>query len=62
MPQSTFRKKRSDTRIETIEKKYGRDPGFRGEKELNNFLKEAGYPSLTRLFKGTKNGSSRSCK
>lgn len=62
MPQPTFRKKRSDTRIATIEKKYGRDFGVRGDKELGNFLKETGYPSLTKLLKGTKNGSSRSCK
>lgn len=62
MSEITFRRKRNDTRIATIEKKYGRDFGVRGDKELGNFLRETGYPSLTQLLKGTKNGSSRTRK
>ncbi|MEM9336632.1 MAG: hypothetical protein AAGA35_02150 [Patescibacteria group bacterium] len=52
---SSFRRKRSDTKIGTIEKKYGRDFGVRSDKQLGNFLKEKGYPSLSKLLK-TNNG------
>ncbi len=43
-------KKRSDTKMGTIEKKYGRDFGVRSDKQLGNFLKEKGYPSLSKLL------------
>lgn len=53
-----FRKKRSDTKISTIEKKYGRDFGVRSDKKLDKYLKEKGYPSLSKLLKnGTKRRS-----
>lgn len=45
-----FRKKRSDTKIETIEQKYGRDFGVRSDKKLGNYLKDKGYGSLTELL------------
>lgn len=45
-----FRKKRSDTKIATIEQKYGRDFGVRSDKKLGNYLKEKGYGSLTELL------------
>lgn len=46
-----FRKKRSDTKIGTIEKRYGKDFGVRSDKELGSYLKEKGYKSLSELLK-----------
>ena len=46
-----FRKKRSDTQMGTIEKKYGKDYGVRSDKKLGNYLKEKGYNSLNELLK-----------
>lgn len=51
----TFRAKRSDTKIGTIEKQYNRDFGVRSDKTLGNYLKEQGYPSLSKLLKGDGN-------
>lgn len=45
------RAKRADTHIGTIEKKYGRDFGVRSDKHLGTYLKEKGYPSLSKLLK-----------
>ena len=45
-----FRQKRADTKIGTIEKKYGRDFGVRSDKKLGNYLKEQGFPSLSKLL------------
>ena len=47
----TFRKKRADTKMGTIEKKYGKDFGVRSDKKLGNYLKEKGYNSLNELLK-----------
>ncbi|MFC1608755.1 hypothetical protein ACFL2R_01085 [Patescibacteria group bacterium] len=55
MEKKSFRKKRSDTRMGTIEKKYGRDFGVRSDKKLGNYLKEQGYPSLSKLL-SSENG------
>lgn len=49
-----FRSKRSDTKIGTIEKKYGKDFGVRSDKKLGSYLKEKGYPSLSKLLKNDK--------
>lgn len=49
-----LRQKRADTKIITIEKKYDRDFGVRSDKQLGNFLKEQGFPSLSKLLKETK--------
>lgn len=46
-----FTAKRFDTKISTIEKKYGIDLGVRGDKKLGNYLKEKGYPSLSKMLK-----------
>ena len=46
-----FRSKRVDTKIGTIEKKYGKDFGVRADKKLGTFLKEKGYSSLSQLLK-----------
>lgn len=47
----TITKKRSDTKIGTIEKMYGKDFGVRSDKKLGNYLKEIGYDSLSKLLK-----------
>lgn len=49
--QQSFRRKRSDTRIGTIEKQYGVDLGVRSDKKLGNYLREKGYPSLSQAVK-----------
>ena len=49
--QTTFRQKRSDTKIETVEKQYGKDFGVRGDMKLGTFLEKKGYKSLTQLLK-----------
>lgn len=49
-----IRKKREDTKIGTIEKKYGRNFGVRSDKKLGNYLKEQGFPSLSKLLNGTR--------
>jgi len=51
-----IRKKREDTKIGTIEKKYDRDFGVRSDKKLGNYLKEQGFPSLSKLLDETKRG------
>lgn len=48
---STIRQKRKDTKLGTIEKKYGKDFGVRSDKQLGNFLKDKGYASLSQLLK-----------
>ena len=42
---------RYDTKIGTIEKKYGVDLGARGDMKLGNYLKQKGYKSLSRMLK-----------
>jgi len=37
--------------METIEKKYGRDFGVRSDKQLQNYLDEIGYSSLSELLR-----------
>ena len=52
-----FRRKRSDTRVDTLRKQYGEDfaPGFRGDAHLETVLKRMGADSLSQLLK-TKGG------
>lgn len=50
-----IRKKREDTKIGTVEKKYDRDFGVRSDKKLGNYLKEEGFPSLSKLLDATRN-------
>lgn len=47
----TFRGKRDDTKMGTIEKMYGKDFGVRSDKELGSYLKQKGYQSLSQLLK-----------
>ncbi len=51
-------KKRGDTLVKTIEKKYGVDLDYRSDAKLHTVLKREGLPSLSKLLKMTqkKNG------
>ena len=49
-----IRKKRTDTHIGTIEKKYGKDYGVRSDMHLGNYLRKNGYSSLSALLKNGK--------
>ena len=48
-----IRKKRSDTLVKTIERKYGVDLGVRSDAQLHTALKKRGVPSLSKLLKIT---------
>ncbi len=50
----TYRPVRSDTKVGTVEKRYGVDLGVRPDMKLGTFLKEKGYPSLSRMIKDKK--------
>ena len=56
------RKKRSDTKMRTIEKKYGKDFGVRSDKKLGNYLKDMGYRSLSELLTKSRKSSGRKKK
>jgi hypothetical protein len=45
-----IRRKRTDTKIGTIERKYGKDLGVRSDMKLGSFLKKKGYKSLSELL------------
>jgi len=47
----TIHRKRSDTLVKTIEKKYGVDLNYRSDAQLHTVLKKEGLPSLSRLLK-----------
>lgn len=51
-------KKRSDTLVKTIEKKYGIDLKYRSDAKLHTVLKAEGLPSLSKLLKMTQKKSS----
>jgi hypothetical protein len=50
-----IRRKRGDTRIETIEKEYGVNFGVRSDTKLSTFLKDSGIPSLSKALKKLNN-------
>lgn len=50
----SIHKKRGDTLVKTIEKKYGVDLGYRSDAKLHTILKNEGLPSLSRLLKMTQ--------
>ncbi len=50
----TIHKKRGDTLVQTIEKKYGVDLGYRSDAQLHTVLKKEGVPSLSKLLKMTQ--------
>ncbi|MEK7101686.1 MAG: hypothetical protein AAB882_00840 [Patescibacteria group bacterium] len=51
-------KKRGDTLVKTIEKKYGVDLGYRSDAQLHTILKQEGLPSLSKLLKMTQKRAS----
>lgn len=51
-------KKRGDTLVKTIEKKYGVDLGYRSDTQLHTVLKKEGLPSLSKLLKMTQKNAS----
>lgn len=53
-----FRQKRSDTKIGNIEKQYGVDFGVRSDMKLGAFLKEKGFPSLSKALNRAEKKSS----
>jgi len=46
----SIRRKRNDTKIGTIEKKYNLDLGVRSDMKLGNYLKREGLHSLSKLI------------
>ena len=54
-----IRQKRSDTKIGTIEKKYGVDLGARSDMRLGNYLKKEGLPSMSKALKSVERKSSK---
>ncbi len=55
----TIRRKRSDTRVGTIEKKYGVDLDARSDMKLGNYLEREGLPSLSKLVKSSKRATKK---
>jgi len=45
-----IRRKREDTLIKNIEKKYDVDFGVRGDTKLGTYLKDKGLPSLSKAL------------
>lgn len=54
-----IRKKRDDTLVKTIEKKYNIDLEYRSDAKLYTVLKESGVPSLSKLLKMTRKNSAK---
>jgi len=54
-----IRQKRSDTKIGTIEKKYGVDLGANSNMKLGNYLKREGLPSMSKALKSVEKKSSK---
>jgi len=54
-----IRQKRVDTKIGTIEKKYGVDLGARSDMKLGNYLKKEGLPSMSKALKSVEKKSSK---
>jgi len=46
-----YRILRSDTKVGTIEKRYGVDLGVRSNMKLGNYLEKKGYASLSNMLK-----------
>lgn len=49
-----FKRKRSDTKIGTIEKQYGVDFDVRANMKLGTYLKKKGYSSLSKALNKTE--------
>lgn len=50
----TFRPVRKDTKVSTIEKKYGVDLGVRSDMKIGTYLNKKGYPSLSSMLRDSK--------
>jgi hypothetical protein len=48
---TSFRRKRGDTLISTVEKEYGVDFGVRSDMKLEKYLEEKGFPSLSKALR-----------
>jgi hypothetical protein len=53
-PNGPLRQKRGDTHIKTIEEKYNRDFGVRGDMHLDTLLRRKGVDSLHQLIETDK--------
>lgn len=51
---TTIRRKRGDTLVKTIEKKYGVELNYRSDAQLHTVLEKEGLPSLSKLLKMTQ--------
>lgn len=49
-----IRRKRSDTKIGTIEKRYGVDFGTRSDMKLGTYLEKKGFSSLSKALERSK--------
>jgi len=49
-----YRPTRKDTKVGTIEKKYGVDLGVRSDMKLGKYLEKKGYPSLSQLLRDSE--------
>ncbi len=47
----TFRSVRKDTKVATIERKYGVDLGVRSDMQIGTYLSKKGYPSLSSMLR-----------
>ncbi|MDH5533911.1 MAG: hypothetical protein OEX81_05820 [Candidatus Pacebacteria bacterium] len=50
----SFRAVRRDTKVSTVEKKYGVDLGVRSDMKLGNYLSKQGYSSLSSMLRNKK--------
>jgi hypothetical protein len=49
-----FRRKRNDALVGPIEKQYGVDFDVRSDKKLGQFLKDSGFPSLSKALEDAR--------
>jgi hypothetical protein len=54
-----IRQKRADTKIGTIEKKYGVDFGVRQDMKLGNYLEKEGLSSMSQALRNIEKRSSK---
>lgn len=54
-----IRKKRSDTKVGSVEKKYSIDFGVRSDMKLGKLLIKKGFSSLTKAIKAAESGHPR---
>jgi hypothetical protein len=58
-----FRSTRNDTRVSTVEERYGIDLHARGDTKLGNLLENRGFESISQLLKAYRCGSAHhACK